>query len=222
MSKIILLIIMSLCLRAEAQIGVKVTLKAGVRTYGNEHFLPTEGNGLNRTTWYTYSGAIYVSKFHTALEWTYREWGRYAFIKTPDFLVAKPKVAYTSMPMPRLAEAGDTIGSLISFSPSWFSISFNVFPNKWKKHQLLLGLGGIERSGGLHVVDYTIDHTWGRESFIKTPVNVSQKGILWKSEYIFMPFKYSLISLRCNYAYFTKFPHGYYEFVLSVGSYIDL
>jgi hypothetical protein len=215
-----IILFLSLYNNVGAQIGVKVTLKAGVRTFGNEQFLLTESNGLNRTTWYTYSGAIYVSKYHTALEWTYREWGRYAFINTPNFLIAKPKLANTGTP--RLVESGDTMGSLISFYPSWFSISFNVFPNKWKKHQLLLGAGAIERKGGLQVVDYTIDHTWGREAFIVTPVDVSQKGILWKSEYIFMPFKYSLISLRCNYAYFSKFPHGYYEFMLSVGSYIDL
>lgn len=222
MRKIILLVITSLCLRAEAQIGLKVILKAGVRTSGSHKFLPTESSGVQKETWYTYSGAVYIPKFHFALEGTYRELGRFAFIKVPDFLISEPKIFNNTIVPSRLAETGDTLGTWVNHYPKWFSASFNVFPNKWKKHQLFLGAGLIERVGGLQRVEVAIDHTWGRELIIGSIVDLTQKGVLWKSEYIFMPFKYSLISLRCNYAYFSKFPHGYYEFMLSVGSYIDL
>ena len=216
-----IIIALSLCICAEAQLGIKPMLKAGVRTEGNGKFLSYESGGVSENTRYTYNAAVYIPKFHTSIEWTYREQGRNAFLKVPNFLIKKPKITLQNQPS-RLAKAGDTLGTYLEFYPNWFSISFNLLPNKWKKHQLLLGGGIIKREGGLLYVDRTVDHTWGREAFIKIINDVSQKTILWKSEYIFMPFKYSLLSLRCNYAYFSKFPHGYYEFILSLGTYIDL
>ena len=221
MRLVFILLTLSLCTNAEAQLGIKPMLKAGVRTYGSSKFLPYESEGLSKQTWYTYSASIYIPKFRTAIEGTYRENGRYAFIKIPNFLIKKPKSSQINR-VPRPLMSGDTLTTYIGFYPSWFSFSFNVLPNTLKKHQLLLGGGMIKRAGGLNVVDYVVIHRWGTELLIKSAPDVSQKTILWKSEYIFMPFKYSLLSLRCNYAYFSKFPHGYYEFILSLGTYIDL
>ena len=219
---IFIILALSLCINAEAQLGVRPILKAGIRTEGNSKFLPYESEGVSEATRYTYSAAIYVPKFRTAVEWTYREEGRNAFLKIPAFLIKKPKLERLPQQPQRLTEKGDTIGTYLEFYPNWLSISFNCFPNKWKKHQLLIGSSLVKREGGLHVVDYVVDHTWGRETFIKTVNDVSQKAILWKTEYNFMPYKYSLISFRCNYAYFSKFPHSYYEFILSIGTYLDL
>lgn len=213
---IIFVITLSFCFRSEAQIGLQITLKAGVRTYGNSTFLPYESRAVSEDTWYTYSGAVYIPKMRVAFEWTKRELGRYAFVKIPNFLRPKPNVARPFLN--RLPQKGDTVGTYLEFYPNWFSVSFNAFPNKWKKHQLLIGAGLIKRNGGLLIVEYNT----GFEALYKVNPSVSQKTVLWKSEYIFMPFKYSLLSLRCNYAYFSKFPHGYYEFVLSFGTYIDL
>lgn len=80
----------------------------------------------------------------------------------------------------------------------------------------------IKRSGGLLRVNYVAIHTWGTELLLKTDPDVSQKAILWKTEYLFMLYKYTLASLRFNYAYFSKKPHRYYEFILSIGTYLDL
>ena len=95
-------------------------------------------------------------------------------------------------------------------------------PKKLTKHQFFIGAGLVKRKGGLQLVDYTVQQAWGLEYFIKYDPVVNQNSILWKTEYIFKPFKYTLISTRFNYAYFSKFPHGYYEFIVSLGTYIDL
>lgn len=217
MRHIIYLFFLSFCTYAKAQIGVKTILKAGARTYGFNKFLPSESPGVSKQTWYTYNAAIQIPKFHISIEGTYREWGRYAFLKVPDFLIQKSK-AVPPFSSPALPKIGDTLGTYIQFNPHWFSLSFNVLPNKWKKHQLLLGGGMINRNGGLTRVKYVSLNYLER----KIEPDISQKTILWKSEYLFMPFKYTLLSARYNYAYFSKFPHGYYEFILSIGTYIDL
>jgi hypothetical protein len=219
---IFILFFLCLCHLVEAQIGLKVTLKAGIRCEGRQGFLPVESGIFYNRTWYTYSGALYVSKIHTSLEWTYREYGRYAFVNVPNFLlVNKGKEYDPNIPVP-VPKAGDTIGTYIEHFSHWASLSFNVFPNKWKKHQFLLGAGLVKRKGGLLKYRYLVQQPFGVEALTKIDPIVSQKGILWKSEYIYMPFKYTLISARCNYAYFTKFPHSFYEFILSVGTYIDI
>ena len=221
MRYIFCLVALSLCISAEAQLGITPIFKAGIRTYGSSKFLPNESNGVSKVTWYTYSAAIYIPKFHTAIEGTYRENGRYAFIKVPNFLIATPKSLQPSQP-PRPFMSGDTLSTLIEFYPSWFSFSVNALPNTWKKHKLLLGGGTIKRNGGLLRVNYVATHPWGTELLLKTDPDISQKTILWKTEYLFMPYKYTLASLRFNYAHFSKKPHGYYEFILSVGTYLDL
>jgi hypothetical protein len=221
---LISLIALSFCLRAEAQIGLKITLKGGVRAEGSARFLPWEPDGIiYNATWYTYSGGIYISKIRTAFEWTYREDGRRAFLKIPKFLLAKSKVPRPQIPI-GLLKAGDTLYTLYEFYNHWFSLSFNTFPNSWKKHQFLVGAGFTKRIGGLQIVRSVNRYPWGVETTIKavSPEDVLQRTILWKTEYVYMPFKYSSVSLRVNYAYYPKFPHSYYEFVLSVGSYIDL
>ena len=215
------LIAVSLCNIAEAQLGIKPIFKAGMRTYGSSKFLPYESESVSKVTWYTYSGAIYISKIHTAIEGTYRESGRYAFIKIPDFLIKKPKephpIRTTQLPM-----SGDTLNTLINFYPGWLSFSFNLLPNEWEKHQFFFGGSMIKRIGGLNIENYAVLSPWGLELHIKSDPDVSQKAILWKTEYIFMPYKYSLVSLRLNYAHFSKRPHGYYEFILAIGTYLDL
>jgi hypothetical protein len=222
---LISLIALSFCLRAEAQIGLKLTLKGGVRAEGNGRFLSWEPDGIaDNSTWYTYSGGIYISKIRTAFEWTYREDGRRAFLKLPQFLLAKSKVPRPPQKSPLSIKAGDTLYSYHEFSNHWFSVSFNAFPNKWKKHQLLVGAGFTKRIGGLNIVRSVNRYPWGVETTttVASPKDALQRTILWKTEYVYMPFKYSLVSLRVNYAYYPKFPHLYYEFILSLGSYIDL
>lgn len=216
-----LLFVLSLYFPVEAQIGLEFTLKGGIRTEGNHRFLPYESGAVSDNTWYTYGGSIYIPKIKVAAEWTLRESGRYAFLKIPNFLITKPKQFRPPVNFGKV-KTGDTLYTNIEFYPNWFSISYNLLPKNLIKHQFFIGAGLVKRKGGLQLVDYTVQQGWGLEFFIKYDPVVSQNSILWKTEYIFKPFKYTLISTRFNYAYFSKFPHGYYEFIVSIGTYIDL
>ncbi|MDZ7878256.1 MAG: hypothetical protein U5L45_11325 [Saprospiraceae bacterium] len=47
---------------------------------------------------------------------------------------------------------GDTVIRSKGYS-NWIAFSINTFPKKWKKHRLLLGMGLIEREGGIEILE---------------------------------------------------------------------
>jgi hypothetical protein len=159
--------------------------------------------------------SLHIPEWHIAFDVTWRT--QKQPFKNP-FLKPTEKPVWRGQFDPNY-KIGDTLGRLGLGYNNWAYFSINMLPTKWHKHKLMIGLGPIEREGGVAVLAGYVVGSWKEPIFSGWTLN--QKAVVYKAEYIFKPFKYTLLSINFDYARFDLAPKDFYGLTVSLGSYFD-
>ena len=212
-TKIITIVLLSLCLRAEAQITLEPMYKIGFYGYTWKDRLNFEPNMQEDIRW-RHGLSLHIPEWHLAIDMSFKTKKNAPFGSKLIKLGTKPGWRGN---FDTIYNIGDTVIRSKGYS-NWVALSVNAFPKKWRKHRLLVGMGLIEREGGIEILEGHIGNL--REPILKG-YSFNQKTMIYKAEYIFMPFKYFLFSINFDYARFKIAPKDYYGLTVSVGSYFD-